>query len=167
MRHSDVAYVLIHLRAGGRNCVMLHRHPKWGDWSLVGGHVEPGEEDDWLATAAREAGEELAPLTLGTDFDVERLDVELQWGPCESRSAGGMLTEYRAQYFVLRFSKDPRALLPALQESEFRLLPIEAIEADGRVGHPLRLFMERVKIADDVPLSWAQDLGLEWSPVSG
>lgn len=161
MRHSDIAYVLIRLRSGGQDCFMLHRHPKWGDWSLVGGHVEEGEEDDWLKTAAREAEEELAPLTLGGDFTVEPLPVELHWGPCPSRSAGGAPTEYRAKYFVLRFLKDPREMLGALPESEFRLMPIDEVEGNERVGHPVRLFLSQVKSGPDVPLSWNRDLGTE------
>lgn len=132
---------------------MLHRHPKWGDWSLVGGHVEQGEEDDWLKTASREAEEELAPLTLGGDFTVEPLPVELRWGPCPSRSAGGMPTEYRARYFVLRFLKDPREILDVLPESEFRLVPIDEVESDEGVGHPVRVFLAQPEDIETVAVS--------------
>lgn len=153
MRHSDIAYVLIRLRSEGKDCFMLHRHPKWGDWSLVGGHVEQGEEDDWLKTASREAEEELAPLTLGGDFTVEPLPVELRWGPCPSRSAGGMPTEYRARYFVLRFLKDPREILDVLPESEFRLIPIDEVESDEGVGHPVRVFLAQPEDIETVAVS--------------
>ena len=60
-RHSDLALVLARVDVDGTPHWLLRRHAKWGDWSLIGGHVEPGEGDDWTLTAVREANEELEP----------------------------------------------------------------------------------------------------------
>lgn len=159
MRHSDIAYVLIRLHAEGQDCFLLHRHAKWGDWTLVGGHVEPGEERDWLRSAAREACEELAPLVLGRDFEVEPLRLVLEWGPEPSRSAFGEPTEYRAEYFLLRFLADPRALLPNLPHSEFRLVPISSLDSALEVSRPVRLFLKEVgRRLEELPRSWHGDL---------
>jgi hypothetical protein len=95
LRESNVAYVLAKLRVRGVDYLLLHAHPKWGDWSLVGGHVEPTDRD-WDAAAIRETQEEMAPLRLGEDLDVEALSVPMsEWGPVPSVSAGGAPTRYR------------------------------------------------------------------------
>ena len=159
MRHSDIAYVLIRLQAEGEDCFLLHRHAKWGDWTLVGGHVEPGEESDWLRSAAREAGEELAPLQLGGDFEVRRLELAVEWGPEPSRSALGEPTAYRAEYFLLRFLRDPEALLRTLPESEFMLVPVSTLRERPEVSNPVRLLLG--KIGDqlgELPRSWADEV---------
>ena len=86
-RRSDLAFVLPKLRIAGADYLLLHWHAKWGDWSLLGGHVEAGEEEDWSRAAVREANEELAPLRSGADFTVERQALsQLEWGPVPSRS---------------------------------------------------------------------------------
>ena len=159
MRHSDIAYVLIRLQADGEDCFLLHRHPKWGDWSLVGGHVEAGEEHDWLASAAREAAEELAPLRPDADFKVQRLKLVLEWGPEPSLSAFGEPTEYRAEYFLLQFLRDPRELLRHLPPSEFRLVPIASLARDPEASRPVRLVLEKLgaQLAE-LPRSWGDEL---------
>jgi 8-oxo-dGTP pyrophosphatase MutT (NUDIX family) len=132
MRSSSLAFVLIKMKIGAYDHFMFIRHPKWGDWSLVGGHVEPGEEDRWERTAIREANEELSPLTWGHDFDLaELLHGAVSWGPVQSRSAGGHPTLYTARYFALRFLGDPRRLLPALSSADFIFVP-EAHLEDGK-----------------------------------
>jgi 8-oxo-dGTP pyrophosphatase MutT (NUDIX family) len=168
MRHSDIAYVLVVVHAHGEDHLLLHRHAKWGDWTLVGGHVEAGEELDWCVAAAREATEEL-PWRLGGDFDVERLELAVQWGPEPSRSASGEPTKYRAEYFLLRFLRDPRDLLRALPESEFRLVPVSALSGDTNleVSTPVRLLLDRAgSVLRDVPRSWHAELsGVAVPPV--
>ena len=133
MRRSDIAYVIIALRKDGEDHLLLHRHAKWGDWSLVGGHVEPGEEHDWLVVARREAGEELAPLRAGEHFEVERIPLSLEWGPEPSRSAHGEPTYYHAEYFVLRFTENPVELLRRLPSSDFRLVRLRDLRRDEDV----------------------------------
>jgi 8-oxo-dGTP pyrophosphatase MutT (NUDIX family) len=158
MRRSHVAYVLIRLHADGEDCVLLHRHSKWGDWTLVGGHVEADEEHDWLIAAAREAGEELAPLRLGGDFEVERLRVMASWGPEPSRSAFGEPTEYSVEYFLLRFKKDPRELLAVLPASEFRLVPLRSLETRTEVSRPVRVLLQKLGSELNVMRSWEPEL---------
>ncbi len=160
MRQSDIAYVLIKLRARGQDWLLLHRHARWGDWSLVGGHVEAGEEEDWLRTAFREAGEELAPLQAGGDFDIEPLGLErFLWGPEPSKSAGGEPTRYRAQYFLLRFRKDPERLLATLPEADFCMFPAHHVASRTEVSQPIRLLAERLgEELAKLPFSWNGEL---------
>ncbi len=161
VRQSDIAYVLIRLVSGGRDCLLLHRHEKWGDWSLVGGHVEPGEESDWFATAVRETTEEMVPLKLRVDFDLERIDVRLEWGPSPSRSAFAAPTEYRAEYFVLRFLCAPADALRRLPQDEFRLVPVDGIRDDESVSLPVLKLLDHVGPEfDALPRSWEADVGL-------
>lgn len=162
MRHSDIAYVLIWLRSDGRDFLLLHRHAKWGDWSLVGGHVEPGEEEDWLATAAREASEEMEPLKLHKDFDLEPLKIRVHWGPHPSRSALGAPTEYRAEYFVLRFLRAPNEVIRRLPEGEFRLVPLDSIRDDDSVSFPVRKLLDHVGPEfHALPKSWDSEIELQ------
>jgi 8-oxo-dGTP pyrophosphatase MutT (NUDIX family) len=161
MRRSNIVYVLIRLHADGEDCVLLHRHAKWGDCTLVGGHVEPDEEADWAKAATREAAEELAPLRVGGDFEVEPLRIRVSWGPEPSRSAYGEPTEYSAEYYLLRFKKDPRELLAALPASEFRLVPLDAVRTHDEVSHPVRVLLQKLgSEMDFVPRSWDPELEL-------
>ena len=45
-RSSHIVYAVARFRANDRVVWLLRRHPKWGDWSLVGGHVEEDERED-------------------------------------------------------------------------------------------------------------------------
>lgn len=120
MRHSELALVLIRLKMNAEPYHVLIRHKKWGDWSLVGGHVEPIEKNDWARAAARECNEELAPLSFGSDFILlPLLDQPLKWGPIPSRSADNEPTMYTAQVFVLRFLKPPAECLARLPADDF------------------------------------------------
>jgi len=123
MRTSDLALVLIRLNVGEEPHLLLTRHRKWGDWSLVGGHLEPDERADWAKAARRECNEELAPLRYGEDFLLlPMLDRPVRWGPVPSRSAGNEPTVYSAQIFALRFLKPPQECLARLPQTEFRLI---------------------------------------------
>ena len=51
IRQPDLALVVARIDVDGTPHWLLRRHPKWGDWSLVGGHVEPDEVLDWMLTA--------------------------------------------------------------------------------------------------------------------
>lgn len=161
MRHSDIAYVLIRLQSEGQDFLLLHRHAKWGDWSLVGGHVEPGEEGDWLATATREAAEEMVPLKLREDFELEPLKIRMEWGPHPSRSAFGAPTHYRAEYFVLRFLRAPIEVIRRLPQDEFRLVPVDGIRDDDSVSLPVRKLLDHVGPEfDALPRSWEAEVEL-------
>ena len=107
MRHSKVVYILIRLRMNDRDHVVIQRHRKWGDWSFVGGHVEPHEETNWDLAAARAVEEELAPLRVGRDVQLVPLDhTPSTWGPVSSRSHKGKPTVYHARWYALQFLVD-------------------------------------------------------------
>jgi 8-oxo-dGTP pyrophosphatase MutT (NUDIX family) len=160
IRHSDVVFVLAKLRVRGRDYALLNAHPKWGDWSLVGGHVEPTDVD-WRAAAAREVEEEMAPLRRGADVDVEPLDAcrVSEWGPVPSVSAGGRPTTYRARWYLLRFRSDPARCLEKLSQEEFRLVPVSDLAHEKGVSAVVSRAGEVVPGGwNAVPLSWDADL---------
>lgn len=154
-RHSDVAYVLAKLRVGAEDYALLRAHTKWGDWSLVGGHVEPTDQT-WHAAARREVEEEMAPLRCGRDFEVEPLDVPAsKWGPVPSRSAGMRPTNYRAEWYVLRFVADPRQCLAKLPPDAFRLVRLSDLH------HVPNLSSIVERVASLLPRGW-ESLPLSW-----
>lgn len=165
MRTSRVAYVVVRLLVGGRDYFLLQKHRKWGDWSLIGGHVEPYEGRDWLAAGRREADEELTPLRFGFDFSLERLaSAPSHWGPMESRSAGGALTSYDAAWFALIFLWDPAACLAQLPAAEFILIS-RGVALSGRdrsvTGLLRRLDAALPSGLDGVPLAWGSSLAAD------
>lgn len=162
-RHSSIAFIIVKLSVSGADHFLFVRHRKWGDWGLVGGHTEPGEEGDWFATAVREANEELSPLVAGKDFDLHALSAEpLTWGPVRSRSARNELTVYTAQYFALRFRTHPGSLLRQLDPKSFLLVP-EAHLRDERWDDDVADTLRRLAEVEGlglaaVPLAWSEDL---------
>lgn len=154
MRRSDLALVLIRLKIDGEPHLVLIRHRKWNDWTLVGGHVEQDEKNDWARAAARECNEELAPLRFGEDFTLlPLLDQPIRWGPVASRSAGYEPTLYTAQFFALRFLREPMGCLARLAPGEFRIVrESEAIEPspDGSIALTERALLS----VDHRALAW-------------
>lgn len=172
-RTSSVAFVLVKLSIEEQDHFLFIRHVKWGDWGLVGGHVEIGEEGDWLATARREAEEELTPLTDGTDFNLHSLSDTVSWGPVASRSAHGQPTRYVARYFALSFTQHPTTLLPRLDPNEFLLVPqshLTSEQWDEDITDTLRQLVEALpRGLLSVPYAWhgdlvAQELGVPARP---
>ena len=161
MRHSNVVYVLIRLPTVDGKSLLLRRHKKWGDWSLVGGHVEEEEMHDWALAAAREATEELEPLVSGQDFVVKPLHTEpITWGPEPSRSAQGQRTLYRIKYYTLTFLHDPVALLGQLPATEFLLVPEREIDAAAHTfGSPVHRARHCLEGGfEAAPRAWAGEL---------
>ena len=159
-RQSDVVYVLAKLRIRGADFLLLNAHRKWGDWSLVGGHVEP-TDPDWRSAAAREVEEEMAPLQHGADVTVEPLAgrPSTEWGPVPSVSAGGAPTCYRANWYVLRFLRDPRACLSKLSGEEFRLVGLQDVTSEPGVSAIVRQAADLLPGGlKAVPLAWEEDL---------
>lgn len=115
-RLSHVVYIVVRLKLEEGSFLLLMAHRGWGDWSLVGGHVEPREEHSWILAARREAEEELAPLQEGIDFSIKPIEgAIMSWGPEKSRSAGGQPTIYTAAWFQLEFLREPVSCLERLQ----------------------------------------------------
>jgi hypothetical protein len=164
-RTSRIAYILVHLLVGEKDCFLLRVHRKWGDWGLVGGHVEEQELSDWRLAAEREANEELEPLRLGVDFALDSLDgAPESWGPVASRSAGGVPTKYCAAWFTLNFLRDPIKCLADLRDEEFLLVERDAaLTAAGAEVTALlaRLERELPEGLSSVPLAWPSRLDPE------
>ena len=167
-RVSDIVYVVARLKSAERTYFLLHAHAKWGDWSLVGGHVESFEQDDWDAAAIRETNEEMVPLVVGEDIRVEPLTREvIEWGPEPSRSAGGVPTVYRSLWYSLRFVAEPMGCLRRLAADDFLLVEearLHAGEDDDITGLFRRLADGRASGLRDLPLAWPEALDLESLP---
>lgn len=158
MRKVALAHVVVKLKApNGDSYYLLHRHEKWGDWTLVGGHVEPGEEDLWAETARREAEEEMPPLRHPSDFMLAPLlPSPLTWGPRNSRSAGDAPTLYKAQFFGLVFRRDPAPLLTGLEARGFLLLTEAQLHKHPEVGDVLRQLEQHLAGGlESVPAAWS------------
>ena len=152
MRHSELSLVLIRLRLGTEPYHVLIRH-KWGDWSFVGGHVEPNEKNDWATAAVRESNEELAPLRYGEDFTLlPLLDQPLRWGPVASKSANDEPTTYTAQVFVLRFLRPPVECLRKLPADQFRIVKESDLLSHQR--DPEALTTRAIARVDRTALAW-------------
>lgn len=153
MRHSDLALVVIRLRISTEPYHVLIRHEKWGDWSFVGGHVEPNEKNEWARAAVRECNEELAPLKYEEDFTLlPLLDQPLRWGPVNSLSAGGEPTIYTAQIFALRFLRPPAECLMKLSGDDFRL--VRESDIIGGRRNPDTLAARAINRVDRNALAW-------------
>jgi hypothetical protein len=159
MRHSNLALVTAKLRIDTIDYLLLNWHLKWSDWSLVGGHIEPGEEHDWGAAAVREANEELAPLHSSRDFSISELTpYSVTWGPTDSRSKGEP-TLYTAKYFMLSFVVDPAKALAKLSSAEFLLLDSACQPTRASIGETLRQLHQHLPSGfADIPLSWPRSL---------
>ncbi len=163
IRRSDIVYVLARLQSGGRDYFLFRAHSKWGDWGLVGGHVEEWEVENWDLAARRETEEEMSPLRVGTDLVLDPIPGPAEWGPEPSRSAGGQPTVYRAQWYALRFLVDPRTALRRLDPSEFLFVEHERLSSQR--DEDVTDLVRRVAAAlprglDDVPLAWNADVNL-------
>lgn len=157
MRYSELALVLIRLKINSERYHVLIQHKKWGDWSFVGGHVEPNERNDWARTAARECNEELTPLRFGEDFTLlPLLDQPLRWGPLASKSANNELTIYTAQIFALRFLKPPTECLVRLPSDSFRVVRESDIIGDRQ--DPDALTTRAINRVDREALAWDASL---------
>lgn len=153
MRNSELVLVLIRLKINADPYHVLIRHKKWGDWSLVGGHVEPGERNDWARAAVRECNEELVPLRFGEDFILlPLLDQPMRWGPLASKSANDEPTMYTAQVFALRFLRSPTECLAKLPSDEFSVVRESEI-ISGQQGQDA-LTARALKRVDRGTLAW-------------
>jgi 8-oxo-dGTP pyrophosphatase MutT (NUDIX family) len=151
MRNVDVVYVTIKLltaAAGPR--ALLNYNAKWQDWSLVGGHVEPGEARD--SAAAREAEEEMNPLTYGADFALEPLGTRI---PSRFKSAVSG-DYYWTRFYALKFRTDPVNALGRLERGAFRLFSQDELAGPG-VGAPVAWLRDS---GLGTPLAWNSPLSL-------
>jgi len=169
IRQSHIACVIIGLNVGDELALLFLRHKKWKDWSLVGGHVEADEQGDWARTAARETEEELPPLVHKRDFVLLPLLEPISWGPEKSKSAGGQLTNYTAQFFALKFLTNPMDLLRRLPKDQLLLIPESLLRGRGSVVDTGRVF-QQVRRAlggalSSVPAAWDAPLARQRLPI--
>lgn len=156
MRQSNVAYIVTCLNVDSAPHFLLLRHRKWGDWSLVGGHVESFRGESWAAAAMRETQEELPPLVHRKDFVLLPIfSTPVKWGPEISISAGNRETMYHAQFFAMEFMGDPRSIFTKLDAEELRLVPQNELEHSAEIAKPIRILCQRLRGGlTSIPRAW-------------
>jgi len=153
-RHSRISVVVFLLDLDGEPHLLLLRHVRWGDWSLVGGHIEGNETP--LEAAIRETEEELAPLRVETDIRVAQLFPDpVTWGPVLSRSAGAP-TRYTVWFHYGVFLTDPSLALSRVRGVRLGYVPMNALT---RAGWPQDVtdILARLRAARgfrQVPAAW-------------
>lgn len=164
-RRSEISQVVIRLKTHSTSYFLLQQHKKWGDWSLVGGHVEDDERNDWSAAGYREVEEELQPLKRAKDFFLLPLfERPLSWGPVQSQSADGCPTLYTAQFFSMIFIGDPVRTLDRLSPEGLCLFS----ESDvitmcqiGRASNIINILQDNLVIGlGNIPPVWGQPINL-------
>lgn len=174
MRQCNLALVLIRINIDNSDYFLLNKHPKWGDWSPIGGHVEAEEKpDDWILAATRESIEELAPWKAVNDFYVKSVPPHnrdlppISWGPIRSKSANNELTLYHIRYYSLEFAKDPRTLLGLLSPNRFQLFSEEVLtEQPSLVSNTFTLVHTKLpKGYRSIPHAWWESIPYEQIPV--
>jgi len=160
IRSSAISYVIFRLDIGGEDSLLLLQHPKWGDWSLVGGHIEPGEGP--LDAARREAEEELPPLKSGEDFAISPLPfAHVTWGPVESRSAAQKPTTYSAWFFSAEFLRPPTDALHDVELRTIAAIPLTKLRLDSWPPELTEVLAQLVRSFGDlkqVPMAWPAPL---------
>jgi len=168
MRNVSLAHVVVKIAFTDGCFYLLHKNKKWGDWSLVGGHVEPGEEGEWVRTAYREAEEEMTPLQHKKDFLLmPLLTAPITWGPRRSKSAGGQPTKYSANFFRLIFRRDPGDFLKKLGD-DFTLVAESEVERRKDIGELVTKLSRQLPggIAA-VPAAWSLPMSAHVATTSG
>lgn len=156
MRNVSLAHVIVKLQFTDGVFYLLHKNRTWNDWNLIGGHVEAGEEDEWVRTAYREAQEEMSPLLPHRDFFlVPLLTAPISWGPRKSRSAGEALTTYRANLFRLIFRQDPSDFLSHRLGEDFMLVTESELDQRGDISNTVKdLYRNLPHGLAALPLAW-------------
>lgn len=114
----------------GRRVALVH-HRKLGRWLQPGGHVEPADGDDLLATALREAAEETGCPVVPHPAAPRPLDVDVH--PIPSRGTEPAHLHLDVRFLVV--TDRPEALREDLEESSaVRWFDLD--EAIHRAGTP-------------------------------
>lgn len=165
-RTSKVSVVLFRINLRGEDSLILLRHAKWGDWSLVGGHIELGETP--LDAAVRETEEELAPLRAGLDFAIVTEPLAtLSWGPVESKSAGRAPTTYSAWVFCGELLRPPSDFVRSIADAELAAVALRHLDVNdwpGGVTNVLARIVEARVSLTSVPLAWREPVSARELP---
>jgi hypothetical protein len=162
-KKSRCGFVVIRFRVAGEAFLLMRKDRQWQDWNFIGGHEKPEDTNDLMKAARRELLEEVPPLRGKSDFTLERLGPQIEYGPIQSRSSG-MRVMYEVEFFQLIFTKDPSGLIGAISDRsanklvrEEDLLLQRGIRASGLVSVLDRAIDGGVRSLD---CSWPNDLKL-------
>jgi 8-oxo-dGTP pyrophosphatase MutT (NUDIX family) len=155
------AFVVCRFDAGGKPRIVLMKDPRWGDYTLIGGHEEPEDNKDLESTARRETLEELGCSPDSSGFRLFSLTDEISFGPTWSRSAHRMKT-YTFKYYGIRFACDPE-VRDGYNSAGFLLksFSAEKLARYSALFNVVKLFLATYrKGLTGVPLSWHDECSL-------
>lgn len=110
---SRVGFVVIKLAVNSAPYYLMRLNSKWKDVNFIGGHEKDRDSRNLERTARRELWEEVPSVRGRADFTLEPLTQVAHYGPILSRSRGTEV-EYELQFFLLRMSLSPVALVDML-----------------------------------------------------
>jgi ADP-ribose pyrophosphatase YjhB (NUDIX family) len=131
------------------------KDPRWGDYTLIGGHEEPEDHNDLESTARRETLEELGCSRGGSVLRLFPLTDEIGFGPTWSKSAHCMKT-YTFKYYGVQFSCDPQ-IRDGYNNAGFllKLFSKEELARHAALSNVVKIFLAAYPDGlDGVPLSW-------------
>jgi len=152
------AFVVCRFDAGGEPRIVLMKDPRWGDYTLIGGHEEPEDHKDLETTARRETLEELGCFRGRSDFRLFPLTDEIAFGPTWSKSAHRM-KKYTFKYYGIQFPCDPQ-VRDGYNKAGFLLRSFSADELTrhAALSNVVKIFLAIYpKGLDGVPLSWLDE----------
>lgn len=149
------AFVVCRLDEDGEPRIVLINDPRWGDYTLIGGHEEPEDHYDLERTARRETLEELGCFPGCRDFKLQPLTEETRFGPVWSKSAR-CEKAYTFKYYGIQFACDPN-LKPGYNDAGFliRFFGEKELVSYSQISNVVRIFLTTYqKKLNCIPLSW-------------
>ncbi len=123
----------------GTHAFLMQYDAHANQYQLIGGRATPSDQQDLLATAAREISEELPLVELhyGQDYQLTLLAHDLQ-PPRTISPTFGALTEYHMTFYHMRALSKPLVLREGDRWVTLRELLIGAVQLDQENYHPFQ-----------------------------
>jgi 8-oxo-dGTP pyrophosphatase MutT (NUDIX family) len=136
------------------------KHPRWGDFTFIGGHEEPEDHQQLDITARRETLEELGLPEGRIEFQLFPLTDEITFGPIWSKSTH-CVKSYIFKYYGVKFHSDPHIRYGYNEAGSFiKLFSVGELQSQNAISNVVRVFLDRyAKGLDSVPLSWTENCG--------
>jgi len=161
MKKSNCAFVVIKLKIGGEEWLIMRKNQHWKDINFVGGHQKSIDKGNNLRTAKRELQEEIPALRTFKNYKLEKLTNNIEYGPVESKSARSKV-EYNLQFYLVRFIESPNFLCKSLNNKSANILiSLKEIKSKNKFrisGLADLLNLNFPGGLESIPLSWPNDL---------
>ena len=165
-KKSRCGFVVIKLRIVSEDHFLMRWDPDWKDVNFIGGHESERDRRNLERAARRELLEEVPILRKFNSFELAPLTDEIIHGPVFSRSANKQV-KYSMQFFVLKFTHNPKLLFERLGTRSRNILISESIllfkhgyRITGLVGVLNSTLQGGIK---SIPYSWPDEFGEDFS----